>query len=210
MIYFTSDTHYNHKNIIESLTDWTDKSGCRKYNSLEEMNEEIVKNINGTVGQEDVLYHLGDWSFGGTAAIFKLRERISCENVHLIFGNHDDKIIQDRPITSNGDANFDPRKYQRPSLLFKTLQYYREIRIDKHQLVILSHYPMRVWKDSHKGSIQLYGHCHGSLEYSPNGKSMDVGMDTNFMRPYSWEEIKHYMSKREVAIHDHHKPDNPS
>lgn len=55
MIYFTSDEHYFHKNIIEYSN--------RPFNSLEEMHEVFLDNHNKIVSQKDTTYHLGDYSF---------------------------------------------------------------------------------------------------------------------------------------------------
>ena len=65
-VWFTSDTHYNHSNICRATTNWTDAdSVTRDFSSLERMNEELVFWINQRVAQDDILIHLGDWSFGG-------------------------------------------------------------------------------------------------------------------------------------------------
>jgi len=61
-LWFTSDTHYNHGNICSATTQWTDPVTCREFESLEKMNAHLVGNINEKVGQDDILFHLGDWS----------------------------------------------------------------------------------------------------------------------------------------------------
>ena len=38
-IFIFSDPHFGHKNIVRSVSSWDDKSGCRDFNSIEEMNE---------------------------------------------------------------------------------------------------------------------------------------------------------------------------
>ena len=70
-VWITSDTHYSHKNICRGVTNWRMPDGSipesqtRPYDTIERMNSAIVNNINSCVGQDDVLIHLGDWSFGG-------------------------------------------------------------------------------------------------------------------------------------------------
>jgi len=92
-LYFTSDTHYGHSNICRATTNWTDAdSVTRDFKSLDHMNDVIVDNINSIVGENDVLIHLGDWSFGGFDNIAEFRSRIVCKNVHLTYGNHDHHI----------------------------------------------------------------------------------------------------------------------
>lgn len=53
-IFFTSDTHFGHNNII--------KLSNRPFSSVEEMNEGLIERWNDVVGAEDIVYHLGDFS----------------------------------------------------------------------------------------------------------------------------------------------------
>lgn len=54
-IFVTSDTHFNHKNIIKYCN--------RPFKDVEEMNEAIINNWNNLVTNDDVIYHLGDFGF---------------------------------------------------------------------------------------------------------------------------------------------------
>ena len=70
-VWVTSDTHYSHTNICRGITNWRLHNGdipekqTRPFETLDKMNASIVNNINEVVGQDDVLIHFGDWSFGG-------------------------------------------------------------------------------------------------------------------------------------------------
>ena len=89
-LFFTSDTHYNHANICRATTSWVGADNLtRDYKSLDHMNDTLVNRINQLVGENDILIHLGDWSFGGFESIAEFRNRILCKNIHLTFGNHD-------------------------------------------------------------------------------------------------------------------------
>jgi hypothetical protein len=78
-IFFTSDTHINHKNICRGVTSWTgDLNRTRDFDSLESMNSTIINNINNRVGQDDILVFLGDFSFGGNQHIPEFCQRIIC------------------------------------------------------------------------------------------------------------------------------------
>ena len=93
-VWITSDTHYGHTNICRGVTNWRLPNGdipvnqTRDFLTIDKMNATIVNNINGIVGQDDILIHLGDWSFGGFENIEEFRNRIICQNIHLILGNH--------------------------------------------------------------------------------------------------------------------------
>lgn len=188
MIYFSSDFHLGHKNITgPKISNWP--SGYRNFNSIEEMDRTILEGINNTVEQDDTLYFLGDFAYSSCKSLQSYRDRIICKNIIFLKGNH--------------DRTSDIKKIA--GILHSAL----EIDIDGIR-VCMSHYAHRVWNKSHHGSIHLYGHSHASLEEQPWGKSMDVGIDnayrlTGEWRPFSWEEIKKIMSKRETKFIDHHK-----
>jgi len=201
-IWFTSDTHYHHKNIVKGTSEWKDLAetgshqSLRDFSTLDEHDDALVTSFNSVIKENDILYHLGDWSFGGHEQIKIFRDRLKCKNIHLIFGNHDQHIEKlGSPYKS----------------LFSSLDYYKEIsfKIDSQisgrygkTKIILSHYAHRVWNQSHHGTIHLYGHSHGTLPGI--GKSMDVGVDTNNLYPYHLDEIVDKMKGVETTIVDHH------
>ena len=184
-IWFTSDTHYGHKNIAgKEVSRWT--SGFRKFASVQQMNEALIANINKYVKEDDILYHLGDFAFGDAKVITEFRNSLVCKNIHLILGNHDQEIEDSLELQE----------------LFTSVGYVYTGYVGKQQFH-LSHYSHRIWPKSHRGTIHLYGHSHGSIpDY---GRSMDVGVDTHKdFRPYHINEIYSIMSKREVHKVDHH------
>ena len=158
------------------------------------MNDALVHNINKIVGEDDILYHLGDWSFGGVHNIYYFRKSLICKNIHLILGNHD-QHIKDKEIKFL-DSSFNPID------LFSSVQDVFTGKIGKNHFH-LSHYSHQVWSGSHKGVIHLFGHSHNSLKGI--GKSMDVGVDTHpEFRPYHINEIVKKMEKIPVKFIDHH------
>lgn len=188
-IWFSSDFHINHGNISGPKTSkW--KSGYRNFENVSEMNTHIFTNINKYVKAEDVLYFLGDFCFGGHSLTPQWRNKIVCQTIHLCRGNHDVKI----------DLYKDS---------FSSIQDVLEVKHGKHNF-FMSHYAHRVFPSSHKGTIHLYGHSHSTLEDTPWGKSMDVGIDNakkiiGEYRPFSIEEIINLMDKREINVVDGHK-----
>lgn len=184
-IWLTSDTHYNHSNYCLGVSKWDDKEiSCRKFQTLEEMNQLLVENINQYVKENDTLYHLGDWSFGGIDNIWEFRRQINCKNIILVPGNHDHHVKNNK-ILPNCDL--------RAQDLFKDVlpQCYK-LQIDKSTNLILSHYPIEEWEDMDKGSIHCHGHSHHSkdnTEISLKYRRMDVGIDWKDFRPYHLDEV---------------------
>lgn len=181
--FFTSDTHYAHANICRATSKWP-ANETRGFDSLGAMNQALVEGINHVVPADAVLFHLGDWSFAGQANVGEFRRRLNVREVHLILGNHDHHMAKGRELHH-----------------FASVSPYMEISVDGQEIVLF-HYGCRVWNASHKGSWLLYGHSHGSLP--PHGRSMDVGVDTNLFRPYSFQDVRLFLGPREMPIVDHH------
>lgn len=182
--WFTSDTHYYHKNII--------KYSNRPYKHVDEMNEALIENYNKRVQKGDTCYHLGDFGFADKDKLHRVVQRLHGQK-HLILGNHD-RVDNFRNI-------------------FNTVRDYAEIRIPDEearqgvQSIVLFHYSMRVWNKSHYGAWQLYGHSHGTLPNPTDLLSMDVGVDPMGYYPISYEEVKALMAKKTFKPIDHHGKD---
>jgi len=197
-VWITSDTHFSHKNICRGVTNWRTQDGeipvdsTRDFETIEQMNETLVNNINNVVGYDDTLIMLGDVSFGGFDNIGIFLDRLVCKNIHLILGNHDTHI-------ENNRNNIQDR--------FLSVNHYLEVNIDGYNFV-LCHYPLQSWHGLNKGIIHLHGHVHlGPNRKFGNGKKMDVGVDGNNMKPYSISEIIKIMDNREIFSDidgDHH------
>jgi calcineurin-like phosphoesterase family protein len=203
-VWITSDTHYNHTNICRGVTRWRtadDKipvEQTRDFPTLERMNSAIVNNINSLVGQDDVLIHLGDWSFGGFENIEEFYNRLICKNIHLILGNHDHHIDRNR-----GDI----RK------LFLSVSWFEQFEYQGETLECC-HYPISSWNGLRKGRIHLHGHCHlPHAKKISNGRRMDIGMDGNpGFEPYDLKLLINSMKKLPIgsemgAGDDHHLDD---
>jgi calcineurin-like phosphoesterase family protein len=201
-LFFTSDTHYQHSQICSATSTWKDPGDTvRQFNSLEDMNRALVSNINSKVGPNDVLIHLGDWSFGGFEMIEEFRNQILCENIHLVLGNHDHHIKNNK---------------QDIQYLFSTVHSYLDLdlRISRGKLVdkyrfVCMHYPIASWDGMNYGVIHLHGHVHlPSHLRVGKGKSLDVGVDGNNLNPYSLDEVLNLMENQPidklVLPQDHH------
>ena len=172
MIYFISDTHFGHNNIIKHCE--------RPFDNVHIMDQIIFDNINEVVGTDDTLYILGDFCFKGKEPI-EYRSRIFCQDVHLILGNHDRRNDYNDHLHG-----------------FSSVQDVKEI-IHCNQRIYLSHYPHRSWPASHKGSWMLYGHVHSKLDHEDrvsNRLTLDVGVDNTinynkpFGQPFSFKELQ--------------------
>ncbi len=81
MDYVISDHHFHHKNIIEYCD--------RPYDSVDEMDEVMVKRWNDVVDPDDEVLHLGDLTISSrTGRLLDLFETLNGSVVYVM-GNHD-------------------------------------------------------------------------------------------------------------------------
>ena len=178
-IWFTSDTHFGHANIIRYCD--------RPYTSPSEMDEALIKNWNQVVSPNDNIYHLGDFTLGGEEQAFAYFSRLNGK-ISVIPGGHDKKwVAKGEYISKSGN----------PIVILPPLETIKLHipGVKRPQLMVLCHYAMRVWNLSHYGSWHLYGHSHCGLP--AHLKSMDVGVDCWNYFPVTLEQITKKMSKAE-------------
>lgn len=131
-IFIVSDTHFGHANILNFKQENGDP--VRLFESVEEMDELMVKNWNDVVGETDHVYHLGDVYFGqGWKHISRLKGK-----KRLVLGNHDNPL--------------DQNLYRH----FKKMMVWRDF---KEYDCILSHVPIHE-ASLFKRSKNLHGHIH--------------------------------------------------
>lgn len=177
MIWFTSDLHLGHARVLK----FTD----RPWDTIDEMNDALVGNINARVAPNDTLYILGDYSFKITAAgAYALRKRIQCHDIRLVPGNHD----RDWTRLEVADA-------------FTVEPMITTIKVHGgSQKVVLSHFPMADWPSMSHGSWHLHGHIHSSgMDYNKFNRRQgilryDVGVDANGAAPVSLDEISEWFA----------------
>lgn len=185
-LWFTSDSHWGHSRIIQYSN--------RPFDSVEQMDQALIDNWNAVVGQNDIVWHLGDFAFCRYDKIKWILGKLNGRK-NLVLGNHDKEIV------NNWDEILRLK-------LFESIQDYKVLRVDGQKIIML-HYGLRVWESSHHGSIMLYGHSHGSLP--SYGRSVDVGVDckeiTAEYRPVELSEIMEFMKDRKPSFVDHHRED---
>jgi len=177
-VFFTSDTHFNHTNIIRFCD--------RPFRTTEEMNETLIRNWNSVVDPDDIVFHLGDFCLGGSAEWTKVLDRLNGK-IYLIIGNHDLK---------NMKQGFIGR--------FEHVAMEMRIEIGK-QKIYLNHYPFLCFEGGYKDVWQLFGHVHtrknntgidaGRLQYL-YPTQYDVGVDNNDFTPVSFEQVKMIIEKQ--------------
>lgn len=178
-VWFTSDTHFNHRAMVE-------KQWRPQYKTIAEMNEDLITRWNRIVQPPDVVWHLGDWGLGDPFQHLPIVRRLN-GTIHLVTGNHD------RPWPGQRDSY----RWQ-PTFLsagFASVQTYARRRV-LGQNVFLSHFPYRgdhldrdfsQYALADQGHFLLHGHVH--TEWTERDRMINVGVDVRDFQPVSLEQV---------------------
>jgi len=172
-IYFISDTHFDHGNIIRYcnrpfVDEYVLANGRIPFVSTTKMNGKMVDNWNATVKENDVVYFLGDWAYGrGHRPISYWKGKLS--------GN----IISIRGIDINGHP------HDEYGLSHKI------IKSNKHTFLLI-HDPQGIknWR-----GWAIHGHVHNNQSdkypfINGNRKTINISVELTDYRPVSLDWLE--------------------
>lgn len=168
MIYFTSDLHLGHENIIRLCN--------RPFSSVEEMDATLIENWNQDIRQNDTVYILGDLMFRNKRPPEDYLRQLKGKK-HLIIGNHDRKRVKHCDLPQ----------------FFESVTNLNFISDGQRQMA-LCHYPMMSWPHMQK-AYMVHGHIHANTdaEYWPlialNDRMLNAGVDVNGFKPVCFDEM---------------------
>lgn len=171
-LFFTSDTHFNHSNIIRYCN--------RPFKNVDMMNEAIIANWNSVVGQNDIVFHLGDFCLGGADEWNRILDRLN-GRIYLILGNHDIKNLRRGMIDR-----------------FERVEMSMYIEVGKIK-IYLNHFPYLCFDGGYQHDVwQLFGHVHTRAGNTGSDAErlrylyptqLDVGVDNNDFTPLSFNQV---------------------
>ncbi|MBR0093251.1 MAG: hydrolase [Lachnospiraceae bacterium] len=157
MIYYIADTHFGHANIIKHCN--------RPFETVEEMDDALIKNWNHVVSDKDTVYIVGDFAFRGLN--WKEYAKKIRGNKIFLNGNHD--------------------KFEEPAPDMLTIK-------DSGDRIFLCHYPVCEWNGYFRGVLHFYGHIHNAenlakelMDHVPN--AYNIGADLLGFTPRTKDEI---------------------
>lgn len=146
-IFFVSDTHYGHQNMLKFKQ--ADGTPLRVFNDVEHMNETMVENHNSVVKPDDIVYHCGDVFFGeGWKYLPRLNGR-----KRLILGNHD-----------NAKSQYIQNNFQ------KILMW----RMFPEFGIVVTHVPIHTGSFEMKSLVNVHGHTHRNWVTTTNEQGETV------------------------------------
>lgn len=206
MIFFTSDEHFWHMNVIrycnrpftrhlDALINPTpEETAAALTQDVVEMNETIVARHNEIVGPDDTTYHLGDFSLAFRPVETTVKRLNGTHK--LILGNHDFP----HPAHKKGRKNPELWREKYIECGFSSISLEETLEIDG-KVVTLHHLPYKTLDDTHPtephkydkyrpadaGGILLHGHIH--QHWLTRGRMINVGVDRHNFYPVSLDRV---------------------
>lgn len=179
-IFFTSDTHFLHNNIIPLEN--------RPFDGLGDMEDTIVQNWNNVVTNDDTIFHIGDFVLGNFAKWKGILPKLNGQKT-LVQGNHDSSKVVKRLLNEG--------------YLHELHEVGVKLKIEGF-ILWLSHYPMEI---GHRPKMyNLHGHIHSKPSSYLN--QVNVGVDSSLLRdrpfgqPVSLEELLEILNKLEPLVQE--------
>lgn len=207
MIFFTSDLHFWHANVIKYCN--------RPYASVEEMNEKLILNWNSVVSPKDTVYVLGDFSLA-IRPVETFTHRLNGIK-YLVSGNHDWGHSYNKKSRGEGKQQKWIDKYTSHGWI--VLPEQTTLEIPGVAIVNMCHLPYsnvgdvrpedienpeEPYKDKYlpyrpkdDGRWLLCGHVHEKFKIK--NRMINVGVDVWGMKPVSIEEIKEIILNEKVV-----------
>jgi len=189
MIFFTSDHHFGHENII--------KYTSRPFRDVENMDETMIHRWNEVVSDEDTVYHLGDFTLSDTVRADGYLRRLN-GYIHVLsnWWHHDRRWLSEygNAIIPKYSANGAWVMETPPIWVIEVPEYGGTYPL----AIVMSHYPMAEWDRKHYGAWHLHGHSHG--KHKADGLILDVGVDGHDFYPWSMVEVAEYMNGRRAKL----------
>ena len=185
MTFFTSDHHFYHSNVIKYCN--------RPFDTVEIMNEILVKNWNDTVGPNDIVYCLGDFSMA-FRPVETFTQRLNGTK-YLVPGNHDFcHSYHKRSRKPEARATW-AQKYVDNGWIILPEQTTIEIpdvgtvNMCHHPYMVLDNHPDKYerWRPKDDGRWLLCGHVHE--KWRVVNRMINVGVDQWDFKPISMDEI---------------------
>lgn len=183
-IWFTADLHLGHKNILKYCN--------RPWQTIEEHDAAILANWKETVGENDLVFVLGDIVMG---SIKKYADRLAelPGEKRLVCGNHDAVWMGHESSRTASDYKALARAGFHSISQYDVIANANYLGWDSNRIVHLSHFPsegesvdgrpdrFEEYRPTIAGRIILCGHVHD--QWVRKGNNINVGVDVWGYRP---------------------------
>ncbi len=190
-LFIVADHHFGHGNII--------KFCHRTFESVQEMDDTMIREWNKIVGPDDIVIYLADFCLGDQeSANYYLQQLNGCIEILCNWWHHDKRWLP-RHKHKNIRSRYHKVEWLEPLVVLEV----PELGRNSYPLAItLCHYPLAVWDRKHFSAWHLHGHLHGQYSYPDGELAFDVGVDSIYKhfgqyRPVNLIEIAEIMQQKQ-------------
>ena len=158
-IWFASDLHYGHQNILN-----LNPESRSRFGSIDVMDDWILEELSSKISSSDILFILGDLIWKESPSDIKNLSAVLPVNSYRVIGNHDGKNLRAWGGCWSG--------------VYDLLDVIIKWKGEDIQAT-LSHYPILDWNHRYRGSWNIHGHCHGNID-ALNNRSGELRLDIGF------------------------------
>lgn len=182
-VWFISDLHFSHRNILKFQKLRQEVLGftLEDPDAIKKMDEYMIELWNSQISKRDRVYILGDLSFGTSEDVKKLLSKLNGNKI-LIRGNHDASTL--------GLENYFSEVRELKTITFKKTVF---PFLEENMTCVLCHFPLFTWDRRTHGSIMVHGHCHGSIDrinIESKELRVDVGIDGGLCKYTKFVELE--------------------
>lgn len=178
--WFISDTHFNQERTFQL------SRRTMYFKDLEESTEKMIENWNNLVGEDDFVFHLGD--FGD----YSVAERLN-GNIILLFGNYEHNDYYKGTLTDEMLKKyfytFESDWFGLSDLGDSFLERLILVHEPEKRMMVVNEIKDELNFD-YSDAFYLFGHIHEKQKVKRNG--LNVGVDVHNFAPVSWDTIEFY------------------
>ncbi len=180
----TADQHYGHQSKKGGIIKYCN----RPFATIEEHDQQLIKNHNEVIDDSDTVWMAGDFTLASHTFAIHIFRQLNGRQINIIPSmDHDVRWLK-------GFDKFPDDLKER--IVIRGLMH--EVKYQDTYFLI-SHYPQLTWSRSKYGSINLHGHSHGMVGHWGNsaekddvptyGIRLDIGVDVWDYHPISLPKL---------------------
>ncbi|MAZ31232.1 MAG: hypothetical protein CMP57_03960 [Flavobacteriales bacterium] len=150
----------------------------RPFDDVDQMTETLVKNWNSTVGDEDIVYHLGNFAWDPKTA-YDCLLKLKGKRIFMMLGENDEALSE---LHSKGT-------------LQERVKIIGDIFLEKNIDSILSYWPMAEWYNKKKDFYQITGYPNRKHKTAPKKKIINCSTDQCNFKPQDINSLLDLLSE---------------
>ena len=150
----------------------------RPFENVDHMTDTLIENWNNLVGDNDIVYHLGNFAWDPKTAHDSLL-KLKGKKIFMILGENDDAI----------------HELARKRTLNDKVQIVNDLFLERNIDAILSYWPLAVWYKKSKGFYHITGYPNRKHKTVPKKKIINCSTDQCNFKPQDINSLLDLLSE---------------